>query len=118
MKKQTVIQPPAIAKATVSQVGGTNGDITRAAVDFEVTNVVSGQVFSFGPVHADPSGLVTLVLGPGQVPLGAYTLRARLDPSTGVFRMTNKAPTAVVVNSDAISATVYTLSDLLNLITP
>ena len=83
-----------------------------------MTNVLSGQVFSFGPVRADAAGGVTLRIEPGQVPLGAYTARARLDPATTVFKMTGRPPVAVLVTTDSLGASVYTLSDLLNLITP
>ena len=104
---------PGVAHAMVTQVAGTQGDLTRATVTFDVINVLTRVQTSFGPVPVAADGRATLVIPAGSLPLGAYTARARLLPETPYFRLASSVPVAVVVNSDLLAATVYTLSDLL-----
>lgn len=104
---------PAIALAMVTQVAGTQGDLQNAMVTFDVTNVLTREVTTYGPTGVASDGRATLEIPTGSLPLGAYTARARLSPDTPYFRLVSSVPVAVVVNSDVLGATVYTLSDLL-----
>jgi hypothetical protein len=97
---------------------GNQGDLSKAGVIFDVENVLSGARTSLRPVPVEPPGAVALKLAPGQLPLGSYTVRPRLDPASPYFRLASPPPTAVIVNADLLGATVYALSDVLNLIQP
>lgn len=108
----------ATANATVSLPPGNQGDLTKALVTFRATNVLSGVVTPIGVSQADSSGKVVLTVPPGTLPLGAYTVRPDLDPTVPYFRLVSSKPAAVLVNSDTLSATLYALSDLINLLKP
>jgi Abnormal spindle-like microcephaly-assoc'd, ASPM-SPD-2-Hydin len=103
---------PAVAHAIVSQVAGTQGNLENATVTFDLTNVLTGAVIPYPAERVLPDGRVSLEILPG-LPLGAYTARARLVPGSPYFRLVSPEPVAVVVNTDVLGATVYTLSDLL-----
>lgn len=105
-----------MATAVLAQPAGTQGDLRHAPITAEFTSLLDGTKKSFGPLLADASGIVSLGLAPGQLNLGLYTARGRLADTT-YFTTAAPAPTAVVLNTDALGATVYTLSDLLNMIT-
>jgi hypothetical protein len=109
---------PAIANALVTQPGGTSGDLSKATLRFEFTNVVSHTKTTFTGVFVNASGAATKELQTGELPLGAYTVTAELETPNPYFRAApgTSPPTAVVINTDALGATVYALSDLLNLI--
>lgn len=85
-----------MARAVVTQTAGTSGDLTRAAVGFALTNVLTGQVLDMGIFPVDSTGGSTLKITPGQVPVGAYTARAGLAPND-YFDTSDAPPVAVVV---------------------
>lgn len=110
---------PAAVNAVVVLPPGNQGDLSKVGVIFDLENVLTGARTSIRPVPVvETTGAVALKLVPGQLPVGAYTVRPRLDPQSPYFRLASPVPTAVVVNTDALGATVYALSDLLNLIKP
>ena len=109
---------PAMAQAQVTQTAGTRGDLTKASVIFDLTNTVTREVLNLGSSPVDPAGRATLKIKPGEVPLGAYTARARIDPANQFFSMASAVPIAAVVNTDVLGASVYALSDMLNTLVP
>ena len=110
---------PATATAIVTQPAGSQVDLGSLKLAFDFTNVLTQAKTTFDGIPVSASGRAAFNLEPGTLPPGAYTVRARLGDANPYFNLNPPAPpTAVVVNTDVLSATVYTLSDLLNLIMP
>jgi hypothetical protein len=55
---------------------------------------------------------VVLAFAPGELPLGAYTATATLDPANQYFWMSSPPPTSLVVNTDVASLAVNVLPGL------
>jgi len=103
---------PAIIAPVVSRPAGNQGDLNLAAVVVELRSLLGGETYERGPVVVGPDGLAEVVLAPGEIPLGLYLAQARLEPGAGYYRMVPPAATALVVNTDAASASVNGLGGL------
>ncbi|MFP5317519.1 MAG: choice-of-anchor D domain-containing protein [Acidimicrobiia bacterium] len=104
---------PMVARALLTQSGGTQGDITKARIFFTVENVLSGASVTRAATHVTADGAAVLPFAAGELPLGAYTATAFLDSSNEYFRMASSGPVSVVVNSDVVSTSLNILSNLL-----
>jgi hypothetical protein len=107
------IGTPVVAKALLTQTGGTQGDPRLARVSFSFQNVLTGANFIRAADEITSDGVATVSFKAGELPLGAYTATASVDASNEYFRMASSAPISVVVNSDLLSASVNALNLLL-----
>ncbi len=104
---------PVVAKALLTQTSGTQGDFRMARVSFSFQDLVTGATVIRAADEITSDGVATVSFMPGELPLGAYTATASVDPSNEYFRMASSAPISVVVNSDLASASVNVLNMLL-----
>ncbi|MCL5959728.1 MAG: hypothetical protein M1358_10530, partial [Chloroflexi bacterium] len=86
---------PVTLSASVSEASdGSPGDITKAAVIFDVTSAVSGTI-SYGPAPVSSSGVVSWTF-PSGWSWGIYTVAVRLDPSNQYYQAQPVSTTVTV----------------------
>jgi len=109
---------PATVRALVTAPASSLAALGPVRLRFEFTNAVTHATPLSKDVVVDGAGMASLMLTPTELPLGAYTVRPQLVDPTNFTLSPPSLPTAVVINSDTLGATVYTLSDLLNAVMP
>jgi hypothetical protein len=96
-----------LTEAILTPAGGTQPDLTRAALVFEVLPCGTSGT---GPVPVDASGRAVLEVS--NLATGLYTARAVLAP-TPYFRLVSAEPASIVVASPLLGLTVNALYDIL-----
>lgn len=107
----------AAAEASIIPAGGPPDLVALAApnhleMEFEVVTLVPQGPTTVERRGVDASGVVPFVK---QLSLGVYAVRARLVDNR-YLQMVPPRPVAVLVVTEVLGATVYTLSDLLALL--
>jgi len=97
---------PVMLKASVSELpDGSPGDISQAAVFFDVTAGIGGGTTTYGPVPVSASGEATLTLPTG-LPANVYSVDVRMDPATTYYQAPSADTAALVVYDPSAGFTV------------
>lgn len=96
---------PVMLKASVSELpDGSPGDISQAAVFFDVTAGIGGGTTSYGPAAVSVSGEATWTL-PAGLPANVYSISVRMDPGNTYYQAA-PAHTAELVIYDPSAFTI------------
>lgn len=96
--------PILLAAQVTDAADSAPGDITQAAVYFDVAPATGGSATAFGPAAVDASGTATWTV-PGGLAAGNYTVVVRMDPANGFYQAMPTAPSPLT-----LSLSLYTLA--------
>lgn len=103
-----IVNSPVVLRASVCEmieVGPWPGDITKAAVFFDVTAGIGGGTTTYGPVWVSASGEAALTLPTG-LPANVYSVDVRMDPANGYYQAPPADTAALVVYDPSAGFTV------------
>ena len=96
---------PISLQATVAEAAdGSPGDITKAAVWFDVTAGIGGGTTPYGPAPASGNGLASWPF-PSGLPANVYSVDVRMDPANGYYHAPPAQTAALVVYDPAAGFT-------------
>jgi hypothetical protein len=97
---------PVMLKASVSELpDGSPGDISQAAVFFDVTAAIGGGTTTYGPAAVSASGEATWTFPTG-LPANVYSVGVRMDPANTYYQAPSADTAALVVYDPSAGFTV------------